>query len=44
MLILFKEVVNLMNRDEHLTIEGLQKIVAIRAAINRGLSDELKIT
>jgi hypothetical protein len=31
-----------MNRGEHLTIEGLQKIVAIKASMNRGLSDKLK--
>ena len=31
-----------MNRKEHLTNEGLQKIVNIRATINLGLSDELK--
>ena len=31
-----------MNRKEHLTIEGLQKIVNLKASLNRGLSDELK--
>ena len=31
-----------MNRKEHLTIEGLHKIVAIKASINLGLSQELK--
>ena len=31
-----------MNRKEHLTIEGLRKIVAIKASINLGLSSELK--
>jgi hypothetical protein len=40
--LLFKKAVDLIDRKEHLTIEGLQKIVAIKAAINRGLSDELK--
>ncbi len=39
---LFKEVVDLINKKEHLTIEGLHKIVAIRGSINRGLSSELK--
>jgi len=29
-------------KKEHLTIEGLHKIVAIRASMNRGLSDKLK--
>ena len=28
---------------EHLTLEGLHKIVAIRASMNRGLSEELKL-
>lgn len=33
----------MINRKEHLTTEGLQKIVAIRATVNRGqLSDKLK--
>ena len=36
---LFKMVVEIMNRKEHLTNEGLQKIVNIRAIINKGLSD-----
>lgn len=35
---------DLMNRGEHLTIEGLQKIVAIKASMNRGLSDKLKLS
>lgn len=39
---LFKSVVNMMYSKEHLTIEGLKKIVAIKASINKGLSDELK--
>ena len=29
-------------RDEHLTMEGLEKIVAIKASLNNGLSAELK--
>jgi hypothetical protein len=39
---LFKQVVDLLNRKEHLTIEGLQQIVSIKATMNRGLSDVLK--
>ena len=39
---LFKLVVELMNKKEHLTKEGLNKIVAIKASMNKGLSDELK--
>lgn len=40
--LLFREVVELMNNKEHLTEGGLNKIVSIKASINRGLSDELK--
>jgi hypothetical protein len=31
-----------MSRGEHLTKEGLRKIVAIKASMNRGIPDELK--
>jgi hypothetical protein len=31
-----------MNCKEHLTIEGLHKILSIKASINLGLSDALK--
>jgi hypothetical protein len=31
-----------MNRKEHLTPEGLKKILAIKASMNKGLPDELK--
>jgi hypothetical protein len=30
-------------RDLHLTQSGLREIVAIRASMNRGLSDKLKV-
>jgi len=40
--ILFKEAIDLITRKEHLTAEGLEKIVAIKASINLGLSDVLK--
>jgi hypothetical protein len=39
---LFKQAVERINRGEHLTIEGLRKIVAIRASMNLGLSEALK--
>jgi len=32
----------MMNKKEHLTFEGLQKIIAIKCSLNRGLSDKLK--
>ena len=40
---LFRRVVEIMMRKEHLTPGGLQQIVNIRASINNGLSDSLKI-
>jgi len=40
--ILFREVVMMMQLKEHLTEEGLNKIVSLRAQLNWGLSDELK--
>jgi hypothetical protein len=40
--LLFKRAVELINRKEHLTIEGLHKIVAIKASINNGLPASLK--
>lgn len=36
---LFKQALELIQNKEHLTIEGLQKLVAIKASINHGLSD-----
>jgi hypothetical protein len=39
---LFKQIVEMLSRKEHLTREGLQQIVNLRASINDGLSDELK--
>lgn len=40
--LLFSSVVDLMNKKEHLTREGLLKILAIKASVNRGLSNDLK--
>lgn len=39
---LFKLIIELMVKKEHLNSEGLNNIVAIRAAMNKGLSEELK--
>ena len=40
-------IIDLMSRKEHLTIEGLHKIVdasrSIKASLNLGLSDKLKV-
>lgn len=40
---LFKMVVELMSKKKHLTTEGLHKIISIRASMNFGLSNALKI-
>lgn len=39
---LFKLVVELVNSGEHLTSEGLTKILALKASMNNGLSKSLK--
>lgn len=39
---LFRRLIKLMNLKEHLTTEGLYKIMSIRASINKGLTEELK--
>lgn len=40
--LLFKAVIQLMDNKEHLTEEGLLKIISIRASLNKGLSERLK--
>ena len=39
---LFKRVLELKNRQEHLTPEGLIKIISIKASMNKGLSEDLQ--
>jgi len=39
---LFKRVLGLMDRQEHLTPEGLIKIARIKASMNKGLSEDLQ--
>lgn len=41
--LLFKEVVSIIQLKEHLTTEGFQRIVNIKATINYGLSKELQL-
>lgn len=41
--LLFKQIVSIMQLKEHLTLEGLQKIINIRATLNYGLSKELQL-
>jgi len=40
---LFKLAVLLIQNKEHLTKEGLNKLISIRASMNKGLTDELKL-
>lgn len=40
--LLFKEALQLFSNKDHLTPEGLIKMVSIKASINKGLSDTLK--
>jgi LAGLIDADG endonuclease len=41
--LLFKEIVRLMNKSEHLNKDGIIKIINLKASLNKGLSDNLKI-
>lgn len=41
-LFLFKQVVELMKNKAHLTVQGINQIVNIKASINLGPSDKLK--
>lgn len=41
--LLFKQPFLIVPNKDHLTIEGLKKLVAIKAAMNLGLSSELKV-
>ena len=40
--LLWRQVLMIIDGKEHLTEQGLRRIVAIKAAMNRGLSDKLK--
>jgi hypothetical protein len=40
--IIWKNIILMMQQKEHLTLEGLKKIVALKASLNLGLSDQLK--
>lgn len=41
-LFLFKQIIDLINIKAHLTVEGLNQIVNLKASMNFGLSDMLK--
>lgn len=40
---LFKQIIDLINNKAHLTVEGLNQIVNLKASMNLGLSDKLKL-
>ena len=40
---LFKLIVQIMVSKEHLTEQGLRKVLSIKASLNNGLSEQLKI-
>ena len=40
--ILFKQIISIISNKEHLSLEGLQKILCIKGSLNLGLSDVLK--
>jgi hypothetical protein len=40
--ILFKKIVGIIHRKEHLTSNGIQEIVNLKASLNLGVSDYLK--
>ena len=39
----FKQIIDLINNKAHLTVEGLNQIVNLKASMNLGLSDKLKL-
>jgi hypothetical protein len=41
---LFKDAISLLKNKEHLNKEGFKKLLSIRASMNLGLSDELKLS
>ena len=41
--LLFKQIVSVMELKEHFTLQGLQKIINIKATLNFGLSKELQL-
>jgi hypothetical protein len=41
--LLFKQILSIIQLKEHLTLQGLQKIINIKATLNFGLSKELQL-
>ena len=40
---LFKAIITLMDQGEHKTMSGILKIVSLKASLNQGLSEGLKV-
>lgn len=41
--LLFKKAFDIIKDKKHLSIEGLQELISIRASLNKGLSERLKL-
>lgn len=41
--LLFKKAFDIINDKKHLTMESLQELISIRASLNKGLSERLKL-
>ncbi len=41
--LLFRDIVIMMSNKEHITLEGLNQIISIKASLNHGLSKELRV-
>jgi len=41
--LLFKQAIDLLNRKAHLELEGIKQILSIKAVLNKGLSDALRL-
>lgn len=40
--LIFKEILNIIDKKEHLNNDGLSKIIELKSSLNKGLSDKLK--
>ena len=39
---IFKSIIDLINKREHLCLNGIYKIISLKASMNKGLSEKLK--
>lgn len=40
--LLFKSIIELVDKGEHLNIDGLKNIISLKASLNKGLSKDIK--